>query len=64
LEAIGTQQAPRSGNLLLCVRVGRNVKHQARHVKLAQDVATEAPHLAHLFWAIEQVLQIDQALFL
>ena len=27
LEATGTQQAPRSGNLLLCVRMGRKVKH-------------------------------------
>ena len=29
LEATGTQQAPRSGNLLLCVRVGRPVKPQS-----------------------------------
>jgi hypothetical protein len=28
LEATGTQQAPRNGNLLLCVRVGRQVKSQ------------------------------------
>jgi hypothetical protein len=26
LEATGTQQLPRSGNLLLCVRVGRPVE--------------------------------------
>jgi len=38
LEATGTQQAPRSGNLLLCVRVGRPVM---------RDVEVETRGLLH-----------------
>lgn len=37
MEATGTQQVPRSGNLPLCVRVGQQVEHLALVNKTKHD---------------------------
>ena len=42
LEATGTQHAPRSGNLLLCVRVGRPV---ISHVPRDRDEIRNGPEI-------------------